>query len=224
MDCSYCSTATIEGRMIRRRSPESLVRGIASHVEAGFRKFFFVDNTFNLPVSHAREICSCLVESGLAVSWRCILYPGHLDPGLVRLMADAGCSEVSLGFESGSEAVLRRFNKKFGPGDIRRASEMLREAGIRRTGFLLLGGPGETRETALESLGFADSLDLEAMNITVGIRIYPRTALAATAVAEGRIRPDDNLLRPRFYLAPELGDWLPGEARRWVAARPNWTV
>jgi len=222
MDCSYCSTATIEGRKIRRRSPESFVRGIARHAEAGFRRFYFVDNTFNLPASHARDICSRLIASGLMISWRCILYPGRVDPGLVRLMAKAGCTEVSLGFESGCESILRRFNKRFGPGDIRRASDMLRDAGIRRMGFLLLGGPGETRETVLESLSFADSLGLEAMRVTVGVRIYPRTALAATAVAEGQVRPDDNLLLPRFYMAPELRDWLPETVRNWAAGRPGW--
>ncbi len=40
-------------------------------------------------------------------------------------------------------------------------------------GFLLFGGPGETKETVNESLKFADSIDLEAMKITIGIRIYP---------------------------------------------------
>ena len=45
-------------------------------------------------------------------------------------------------------------------------------------GFLLLGGPKETRESVEESLAFADSLGLEMLKVTVGIRIYPRTPLA----------------------------------------------
>ena len=39
-------------------------------------------------------------------------------------------------------------------------------------GFLLLGGPGETKETVLESLAFVDELSLDFMKISVGIRIY----------------------------------------------------
>jgi radical SAM superfamily enzyme YgiQ (UPF0313 family) len=71
-------------------------------------------------------------------------------------------------------------------------------------GFLLLGGPGETRETVEESLAFADSLRLEALKTTVGIRIYPGTPLARRAVQDGMISPEDDLLQPRFYLTPGL--------------------
>jgi hypothetical protein len=46
------------------------------------------------------------------------------------------------------------------------------------------------------------------LRVTIGIRIYPGTPLAQRAVAEGRISPDDTLLRPRFYLAPGLEPWI----------------
>jgi hypothetical protein len=75
-------------------------------------------------------------------------------------------------------------------------------------GFLLLGGPGETRETVEESLAFAASLNLEALRITVGIRIYPGTPLARRALEEGIISAADDLLFPRFYLASGLEPWI----------------
>ena len=94
-----------------------------------------------------------------------------IDDDLVEKMARAGCKEVSLGFESGSETVLANMNKRYLPTDVRRISERLKKFGIGRMGFLLFGGPGETKDTAIESLEFADSLGLEAMKITIGIRI-----------------------------------------------------
>jgi hypothetical protein len=57
-------------------------------------------------------------------------------------------------------------------------------------------------------LAFAQSLDLDMLRITIGIRIYPGTPLAQRAVAEGRISAEDNLLHPRFYLAPDLEPWI----------------
>jgi hypothetical protein len=42
----------------------------------------------------------------------------------------------------------------------------------------------------------------------VGIRIYPGTALARRAVREGVITGEEDLLFPRFYLAPGLEPWL----------------
>jgi radical SAM superfamily enzyme YgiQ (UPF0313 family) len=224
MNCSYCSTSNIEGRVIRKRSPKAVVDAIAGYVAAGFKRFFITDNTFNIPASYAGEFCCMLAERQLDISWRCIVYPGHIDEALVKGMARAGCKEVGLGFESGCERILRRMNKKFTPEDVRRASEVLATHGIRRMGFLLLGGPGETKQSVEESIAFVDSLGLDAMKITVGIRIYPNTSLAKTALSEGMIRAQDDLLFPKFYVVRDLADWLRELVKKCMAERPNWVT
>ena len=224
LNCSYCSTGTIEGLIIRRHSPEAIVQWIARWREAGIHQFYFVDNTFNLPPSHAKEICRKLIERGLNITWWSILYPEQVDEELVELMDKAGCEQVSIGFESGSERILNNMNKRFTPKGVRLISEMLSHHGIRRMGFLLLGSPGETRESVEESLVFADSLKMEAMKITVGVRIYPHTSLAKIAVEDGVISPHDNLLFPRFYLAKGLEDWLPEILKIWMIRRPHWMI
>jgi len=139
-------------------------------------------------------------------------------------MAKAGCEQVSIGIESGSEPILRNMNKRFTPKEVRQISEMLSLYGIRRMGFLLLGSPGETRESVEESLLFIDSLKLDAVKLTVGVRIYPHTSLAKRAIEEGRISPQDDLLFPRFYLAKGLEDWLPETLKHWSRSRPHWMI
>ena len=222
MDCSYCSTAAIEGRTRRAHTPAAVVAMIERHVRAGFERFYFTDNTFNIPSSYAAELCARILTAGLKISWMCILYPWKTEEALVRDMARSGCREVSLGFESGNEGMLARMNKKFSLQDVRSTSLLLKRYGIRQTGFLLLGGPGETRSSVEESLAFADSLPLDTVKVTAGIRIYPHTALAQQAVEEGIISPDDNLLYPRFYLAQELEGWLDETVSQWMSTRPHW--
>jgi radical SAM superfamily enzyme YgiQ (UPF0313 family) len=209
LDCIYCSTSLIEGKPVRERSPESLVAWLAALRQNGFRYFYFVDSTFNLPPSYAKELCRKLIEANLELDWWAIVYPKWVDLELVKLMAKAGCTEVSLGFESGSDTVLPQLNKQFTSAEVGAISEAFRSVGIKRHGFLLLGGPGETRKTVEDSLEFADGLRLDALKITVGLRIYPQTPLALTAVAHGLLKPDDNLLTPRFYITPSLREWLP---------------
>ena len=204
MGCSYCSTASIQGHAIRARRPERVAEEVGRLGAAGFRRFYFVDNTFNRPPAYAMELCRCLAALRADVTWRCILYPHAVSAGLVRAMASAGCVEVGLGFESGSPEVLRAMNKRFRPEEVRTISDLLAEHGIRRMGFLLLGGPGETQETADESVAFANSLGLDMLRITTGIRIYPGTPLARRAIQDGVIGADDALLLPRFYLTPGL--------------------
>ena len=207
-DCSYCSTSHIQGRRLRARDPREVAEHVAQLGHAGYRRVYFVDNSFNIPEQHAFELCEALERLRAGVSWRCILYPHRVPAAMAASMGRAGCVEVSLGFESGSLRVLREMNKRFTPDDVREVSDMLAAHGIRRMGFLLLGGPGETHETVEESVTFAESLRLDALRVTVGIRIYPGTPLARRAVEDGMIAADDDLLAPRFYLAPGLDPWI----------------
>ena len=222
MNCSYCSTGSIEGNLLRKRSPQKVVEWLRQWRETGVKQFYFVDNTFNLPPVYAGDLCREMIASDLNASWRCIIYPTRTNENLIILMAESGCKEVSIGFESGSTFILNAMNKKFTNDDVRYTCDTLAKHGIRRMGFLLLGGPGETRETVMESLRFADSLGLDTLKLTVGIRIYPQTILAKTAVKDGIIAPDDDLLQPRFYMVPGLQEWLINIVNEWIALRPNW--
>ncbi len=217
--CSYCSTPQIEGHLLRTRSPELVTRQLADMAAAGVRRVQFVDNIFNVPSRYTLELCRRIAGLDADLAWQCILYPRGIDPELAEAMAAAGCVSVSLGFESGSDPMLRALGKRFSTADVRRASALLAEHGIRRWGFLLLGGPGETRESVSESLDFVQSLGLDMLKVTVGIRIYPHTPLAATAVGEGLLDPSDTLLRPTFYMTPGLGEgWIRDEVERRLGA------
>jgi radical SAM superfamily enzyme YgiQ (UPF0313 family) len=220
LDCTFCSTSAIEGKAIRRRSPDQMVKWLAELRETGCRNFNFVDNTFNLPLTYAKDLCRQVIQAQLDLNLWCIIYPKSVDTELVELMRRAGCRQISFGFESGSDRMLRSLNKRFDKREVSAVSKRFAEAGIERMGFLLLGGPGETKGSVEESLSFADSLHLETLKITVGLRIYPQTPLARTALAEGVISANEDLLLPRFYLTPELRDWLPERVAAYKSSRP----
>jgi radical SAM superfamily enzyme YgiQ (UPF0313 family) len=206
--CSYCSTFKIQGRTVRTRSPRLIARHMERLAGLGFRQYYVVDNSFNIPESQGLEFCNSLIDLQLGIKWKAILYPHGVTERLVTSMKRAGCFEVALGFESGSERILKELNKHFVPDEVRCTSKMLADNGIQCIGFLLLGGPGETRKTVEESLEFADSLDLDGLRTTVGIRIYPGTQLAKRALAEGMITPENDLLLPHFYIAPDVDPWI----------------
>jgi len=222
LNCSYCSTPMIEGNTTRKRSIGFIIDALSAYASAGFDHLFFVDNTFNLPPGFAKDLCDQMTAAGLNITWRCILYPGKVDKELVEKMAQSGCVEVSLGMESGSDTILRQMQKRYRTADVTHASDLLKKSGIRRMGFLLLGGPGETRQTVLESLEFVDSLALEMVKVTIGIRIYPNTEIALHAKRVGKIAPDDSLLYPRFYIENNLEAWIRKTVDEWMKERPNW--
>ena len=104
-----------------------------------------------------------------------------------------------------------------GPGEAR-------EFGIRQTGFLLLGGPGEDRASVEAGFALAESLRPEMMKVAVGVRIYPGTALARLAVREGLISAQADLLAPVFYLSSAVRDWLPERAQQEVRSHIGWRL
>ena len=222
MNCSYCSTSAIEGRRLRKRSVVQAVEGLKRFKDAGFDHFFMVDNTFNFPETYARLFCDEILRAGLFVTWRCILYPGRVSESLVEKMAAAGCKEVSLGCESGADDILKQMNKRFSIKEVEKTSGLLKKYKIQQTGFLLLGGPGETVRTVEQSLTFMDSLDLDLVKITTGIRIYPHTDLHKTAIKEGMISKDDDLLFPKFYMRSGLKQHLHEMIGKWTDTRPHW--
>ncbi len=224
MGCSYCSTAAIEGTRMRKRSPERVVDWITRLSEKGAHQFYFVDNTFNLPASYAKQLCRDLIRASLGLTWRCILYPLNMEESLVSAMAEAGCVEASIGLESGCERMLSAMRKRFTLKDVVKTNHLLRRHGIRRMGFLLLGGPGETRQSIEESLAFADSLGLDLLKITIGIRIYPHTLLAEQARKEEVVATGDDLLLPRFYMTAGLEDWLRERVAAYAQDRPHCVI
>jgi len=62
----------------------------------------------------------------------------------------------------------------------------------------------------------------QLVNLTVGIRIYPGLALHRQALEEGLLDPGDNLLWPRFYLAPAIKEWIWEYLAGVMARHPNW--
>jgi len=225
MKCSYCSTASIEGRILRKRPVEAVVEWLTRLVKTGANQLYFVDNTFNLPRSYALSLCRAITGAGLGITWRCIVYPWRVDEELVSAMAQAGCFEISLGSESADDEVLRLMNKRFRREDVAQASALFRKYNMRQMGFIMLGAPGETRQSVEDTLAFAESLDYDMLKVTVGIRIYPHTTLAEEALKQGIVKPGDTLLEPRFYITPGLdGNWIREAVAEHAAHHKNWIV
>jgi radical SAM superfamily enzyme YgiQ (UPF0313 family) len=212
--CSYCSTPRIEGGTMRCRSPRLVVEQLARIADAGVQQIQFVDNVFNVPRGHAIELCRRITELGIGLRWQALLYPHGVDKELVSHMTAAGCRAVSLGFEAGDDRMLRAYGKHFGTDEVRRAAQLLADHGIRRFGFLLLGGPGETRDTIARSFDFVESLGLDMLKVTIGVRIYPDTPIARLATERGVVARGDDLLQPSFYMEPGLEAWTREELER----------
>lgn len=222
-ECIYCTYPSLEGSGMRFRPPEA----VAGDMEFLFRRhgkrdFFLVDSTFNADEGHMAAVCRAIRAAGIPARFSCYLQPRSSDPGLYRLLAEAGCVAVDFGTDTGSERMLVSLGKGFTVDDIRRASRACGQAGIDFCHSLLFGGPGETKETVRETVRRMDEVGPKAVVAMAGIRIYPGTGIERIARSEGRISPGDSLLAPRFYFPPGDPDRLLRAVGEAAAARSNW--
>ncbi|HUF31503.1 MAG TPA: radical SAM protein [Gemmatimonadaceae bacterium] len=206
--CVYCTYLNVEGWGYRLRDPEAVVDEMAAlHRNDGVRHFEFVDSTFNAPSRHATAVCEAIVRRGLHAHLDTTNFtPANAPPGLLAAMRRAGFRWLGITAESASDAVLARLQKGFDAEQVRNVARDVEAAGIGVLWIFLVGGPGETAETLEETLRFA-AWRLgrgDAVYVTVGVRVYPGTALQRIAIDDGVVAPDDSLLVPTFYHASAL--------------------
>ena len=224
--CLYCSYPQIEGRAFRCRPAESVVDEIQQVRERlGDVAFEFVDSVFNDPPGHAESICWEIAQRGLKVRLRTMgVNPAEVTRELIDMMAAAGFAQIDSTPDSASPTMLERLRKNFTLAQLRRTATIVREAKMPTMWFFLLGGPGETERTVVETFDFIDRfVDPEDMvHVSEGLRIFPQTALYDVALKEGFVEPGESLLTRRFYVAPELGrERLLEIVGREIATRPN---
>jgi radical SAM superfamily enzyme YgiQ (UPF0313 family) len=223
MKCIYCTTPRLEGTRVRAWPPEQVASWLAAWYETwGLTRFYFVDNMFNCPLEYAYRLCQAIFELHLPLEWGCLINPAYPDQELFRLIRRAGGVRVQVGTESGSELVLSALGKGFGREQVETTLRLLQAEGLPYSCFLMVGGPGETPETVQESVALLEKYQPLMVNLTVGIRIYPGLPLHRQALAEGVVTPRDNLLWPRFYLAPAVQEWIWPYIEEVCARHPQW--
>lgn len=224
-ECVFCSYPLIEGSKVRMRTAQAVVDEIQMMREAhGVRHWFFVDNIFNMPIRHAKDICEEIAARHLDIEWSGYLNPKFIDDELCRLMAASGCKAIEFGTDSGSAAMIVNLKKQFNADDLRRASALCHTYHLKFCHSLIFGGPGETLQTVNETIDLMEELKPTAVIAMTGIRILPGTGMVEIALRDGQIDEDDNLLHPKFYVSPTLGDELIECIESYARAHPNWIV
>ena len=176
--CFFCLATPLNGRIVRKRSPENIVGEIKECVEKyGIKNFIFWSDIFNLDKDWTRDLCNKIIESKLKITFSTNTRADSADIETIRLMKKAGCRLVSIGIESGSQEMLDKMGKKITLAQVRNTVNAFKKTGIQIYAYYVVGLPWETKETINETLGFAKSLNTEYVSFytacaLVGTRFY----------------------------------------------------
>ncbi len=143
-------------------------------------QFTFCDDAFTVDKARTEELCDEIKKRGLKINWNCGTRVDMVTKELLITMRDAGCVSVWFGVESGSQHVLDEMQKGISTEQTIRAVGWVRELGLTPAPNVLLGFPGETKESALKTIKFTQKIspdDMAYYNIATplpGTPLYDR--------------------------------------------------
>ena len=213
--------ADFSGGDWRIREPSEVVDEIRSlDNNFGINKVFFIDSGFNIPAEHAKATCRAIIDAGLRVRWNSYVRPSEdADVELMGLMKESGCS-LALMAEGGrgGEGLDDRL------AGLERMSGLCREVDLPFTMNMTFGEPGDTESSVEQKLDFLKRVDAAFSVLRVGTRVLPNTGAAQTALREGLIESESELMRPTFYTDAGVRDWIADRLREEAAEYPRWNL
>ena len=155
--CTFCGAETTWGRGFRANSIEYVLDAMAKvTARLPVKMIQIKDDTFTTQKKRVLELCQQMSARKMGFFWSCDTRVDLLSDELLREMRLAGCQRLSLGVESGSQAILDGIEKKITPDEIIASTELAKKYGIKVRYFMMLGNRGETRETFAETLRFLE--------------------------------------------------------------------
>lgn len=193
--CIYCASRVVQGKRVRRRSPENVVAELEKLVaDYGIRGFYICDDLAagdrEWMLAFSRE----LADRGLGLQWACQSRVDQVDAEMLAAMREAGCIQVDYGVESGAERTLKTMGKRARVGDALQAFRLTHRQGLRSLATFILGFPEETEADMEETFRLARELKA-SYTAFYFLTPYPGTPIYHTAVENGWVDPD--------HIAPE---------------------
>jgi anaerobic magnesium-protoporphyrin IX monomethyl ester cyclase len=167
--CSYCPYPVGQGLKWRYRSPGNVVDEI-EHLVRDLRVEYvlFRDPMFSLNQKRVVAICQEILQRGLDLKWACETRVDCLDESTIAIMARAGCTGINFGVESSDPEIQKGVHRK--PILIREFIEkvaLCRRHNIRTFAFFIVGLPGDTVDTILDTVRFAVEIGASWTQFTV---------------------------------------------------------
>ena len=177
--CSYCPYPVGQGLPWRDRSAGNVVDELEHLVrDLGVQYVIFRDPLFSANKKRVVAICEEIVARGISIPWRCETRIDCLDETTIAMMAKAGCVGVNFGVESIDPQVQKNVERKpISEKQFVETMVLFRKHSIATFAFFVIGLPGDTVDTILQSIRFALKLGASWTQFTVatpfiGTRLY----------------------------------------------------
>jgi anaerobic magnesium-protoporphyrin IX monomethyl ester cyclase len=163
--CSYCDRSVFR-RSFRYNSAGYLYEHLRYlHERFGIRHINFYDDQFTFNRQRVEEFTGMMIDRPLGMTFNCAVRAEHIDRELLTRMRRAGCWMMSLGIETGDEELLAQHRQNADLDHLAQKIRMIKDAGLRTKGLLMIGLPGETEQSIHRSMKYVFSLPIDDFNL-----------------------------------------------------------
>ena len=171
--CTFCSwPVTLMGRKYRARSAENIADEF-EYVQDELpevKEIFIEDDTFTINKKLVREVCEEIKRRKIDVTWSCNAR-ADMDYETMKNMKEAGCRLLIVGYESGSDEILKNIKKGVNTDQMNNFTNDAKKARLMIHGDFIFGLPGETKETANKTVKFIKELRPNILQVAVATPI-----------------------------------------------------
>ena len=178
--CNWCAKP-IYGNRYNSRSPQNVVNElIILKTKYRFDHIWFCDDIFGLQPGWVNTFADLIEKQSLSFRFK---MQGRVDLLLkennIKDLARAGCENIWMGAESGSQKILDAMEKGTTVKQIAAATILLKKNNIKPSFFIQFGYPGETKEDIEKTISMINSLLPYQIGISVsyplpGTRFYEK--------------------------------------------------
>jgi magnesium-protoporphyrin IX monomethyl ester (oxidative) cyclase len=164
--CSYCDRSVFR-RTYRYNSAEYIYEHMYYlRRRFGVRHINIYDDLFTAHRSRVTRLCDLLIRKPLGIQFNCAVRVGHVDDQLLKMLRAAGALQLSLGIETGDQALMTIHKPGVNLTAVRETVKNIQDHGLRAKGLFMMGLPGDTVQSIRKTTAFALSLGLDEMNMS----------------------------------------------------------
>ncbi|HMN28310.1 MAG TPA: B12-binding domain-containing radical SAM protein [Caldilineaceae bacterium] len=227
--CKYCIKHVSYQNSVRVRSAENICDELEVLNKLGIFNIHMYADLFTVNRDHVMELCAEIIRRGIKIKWTCNSRVDYVDEEMLTIMGKAGCWMISWGIESANEMVLKRARKGYKKEQAFKALKWAKAAGILNWGYFIIGLPGETEESILETIAYSKELPLDIALFHIAAP-YPGTPFFYEVVENNWFRPGtkweevdmdkSTVLDYENLTAEQLEYWQKRATREW-SLRPG---
>ncbi|MCM8791840.1 MAG: B12-binding domain-containing radical SAM protein [Candidatus Omnitrophica bacterium] len=152
--CIFCHNSW-RNLPLRFNSPERVIQEIEELISKyKIQALFFIEDTLFTDRNRLEEICRLMRKQKIKIIWGANARVNEIDEDILKIAKNAGCRQITFGFESGSQRILNILKKGTTVEQNKKAIHLCRKLGIIPQGTFIIGNPTETAEDIYATLNF----------------------------------------------------------------------